>query len=557
MASPKGKIMEEKKGTEKIVVVGYGWVGQANALALSKMGNDVSYFDVGTPSLHYADEYQAVYDSIPALTSLREVDGLNTSYVISVGDRVSEEGVQDISLIRTALESLKGVKGAIILRSTVLPKHLATLDFDFYVPEFLHEKYAVEECLDPYLFVIGASGNRSVVPTFLEDWEARAQKVFRGTPEEASLIKYLSNIWNATRIAFVNEFGDAIGNPETKEGIRKIDRVIDFVLERKMYLRYGKSFGGHCLPKDMRAFLGAYTHDHNTPLLRGVYDANIFHQGIEARSKDMPEWFSAWESTQGAQKRPLLIRLWESFNGLSLVRALRVRTRFIKDFFETFSPAPSWEHTRALWNAHARKNANYYTHPVGVERQVTDEEVRMAGKRDYARLVLEDPIMREYVDDVNKKVALEIGAGIGRMTEYFADHFSEVHGVDISDVFLACARERLKQKKNVVLHLTDGAALPFSDESVDVIFSYQTLGYVPHREALEAYLGEMFRTLKAGGMGKIEFRTGRQPRRWEWMHGVALTPREARAMAERAGFIVLRHEVEEPKHLWLWLTKKK
>ena len=35
-------------------------------------------------------------------------------------------------------------KGKIIIRSTILPNLLVTLQFDFYVPEFLHEIRAVE-----------------------------------------------------------------------------------------------------------------------------------------------------------------------------------------------------------------------------------------------------------------------------------------------------------------------------------------------------------------------------------------------------------------------------
>ena len=54
------------------------------------------------------------------------------------------DGNQDISLIRRALDGLKRRKGKIIIRSTILPNLLVTLQFDFYVPEFLHEIRAVE-----------------------------------------------------------------------------------------------------------------------------------------------------------------------------------------------------------------------------------------------------------------------------------------------------------------------------------------------------------------------------------------------------------------------------
>ena len=47
---------------ETIVIVGFGWVGQANALALTHVGYEVFYFDVGKPTLKYADKYH--YDFV-------------------------------------------------------------------------------------------------------------------------------------------------------------------------------------------------------------------------------------------------------------------------------------------------------------------------------------------------------------------------------------------------------------------------------------------------------------------------------------------------------------
>jgi len=47
---------------EKTVVVGFGWVGQANALALARMGFEVAYFDVATPPHHYASRYGLLYE---------------------------------------------------------------------------------------------------------------------------------------------------------------------------------------------------------------------------------------------------------------------------------------------------------------------------------------------------------------------------------------------------------------------------------------------------------------------------------------------------------------
>lgn len=279
---------------ERIVIVGFGWVGQANALALKILGFDVAFYDPGAPARHYP-QHDSVYDSIEKLQSVTAKDSKNTWYVVCVGDRVSEEGMQDISSIKKALDSLSKVKGGVVLRSTILPDLLDDLHFDHYVPEFLHEKKAVEECVRPYFFVLGSRTDARPVPDFCAYWRSHAYKVFEGAPREASFVKYLSNLWNSMRIAFVNEFGDAIGRPNSKEHLGEIERVVNFLFDHRSYLRYGRAFGGHCLPKDTRAFRAwCEKNGKALPLISGVYEANERHQKLEAEFPLLPEWYSEW-----------------------------------------------------------------------------------------------------------------------------------------------------------------------------------------------------------------------------------------------------------------------
>lgn len=307
---------------EKIVVVGFGWVGQANALALKKLGFDVSYFDPATPPQHYT-EYSSVYAQLERISDVKAKDSEDTWYIVCVGDRVSEDGIQDISSIQKALASLKDVEGGVILRSTIIPDTLASLDFDYYVPEFLHEKKAVEECIDPYLFVVGADEGVRAEPSIFGIWRSRSRKNFSGTPREASFIKYLSNLWNAMRIAFVNEFGDALGRPSSKDELDRINEVINFLFDNRSYLRYGKAFGGHCLPKDTRAFVHAYGKTFaGLPLLSGMYGSNAEHEKLEKQFPLMPEWYSEWpnQHVSGRQAlRDLGHSIWKHITNPSLM----------------------------------------------------------------------------------------------------------------------------------------------------------------------------------------------------------------------------------------------
>jgi len=281
---------------ERVVIIGFGWVGQANALALMLDGYNVSVYDPATPIEHYS-EYKSSYNAIKHLKNPIDIDGSLTVYMVCVGDKVDEEGNQDISNIKKALEILKGAKGRIVLRSTILPSYLDNLNFDIYLPEFLHEKVAVKECLNPQFMVIGKKGEVTSLPSFIEIWRKRSVRYIECTPRQASHIKYLSNFWNALRIAFVNEFGSSIAEPVDNLAIDEINTVINFIFTDELYGRYGRSFGGHCLPKDIKAYTKWVEQSGSTaPIMRGTVTSNDIHKSRELKYLMLKEWFSNWKN---------------------------------------------------------------------------------------------------------------------------------------------------------------------------------------------------------------------------------------------------------------------
>jgi len=539
---------------ETIVVVGFGWVGQANALALLRMGYAVAFYDILPPKFHYSDEYYNLYEQLVSLNHPLQQDGPNTWYLVCVGDRVDTDGHQDISLIKGAVESLREAQGKVILRSTILPDSLQELRFDFYVPEFLHEVRAVEESLNPYYFVLGQRDTALEVPSFLAVWEERAYKVFKGTPEEASHIKYLSNIWNAVRIAFVNEFGDSITLPATTEERKRVERITDFIFDRKSYLRYGRSFGGHCLPKDLRAYTALKRGQFPVPLLEGIAAANAEHIRVEERYQTLPQWFSTWDYQGYRGVRGAFLKLWDSFNRRGAVRGLRRVVKPIILKVEHLLPAHTLAKTKERWNNFAVTLPYYYTNPDTSSGKRADEfEIRRTGQEDYEKYIAGDKDIGNAPEDKN---ILEIGVGVGRVTEYLAQHFKTVHGLDISNTMLAIARKRLSQYSNMVLEETSGNSIPFPDNYFDTIFSYQTFKYLSSPILMRDYWCEIQRTLKPGGVAKIHLRTGPEVHRWRWFYGHSFTPQVAGALAEAAGLTVLRTEQENAKSLWVWLKKK-
>lgn len=546
-------MIDEK--SEKIVVVGFGWVGQANALALVRMGFEIFYYDIFTPKHHYSKKYQALYEKIKPLETPLQIDGLNTWYVVCIGDRVNEDGRQDISSVEKSLESLRTAQGKIILRSTILPKYLKNLPFHIYLPEFLHEINAVEDCLNPFIFAIGER-KKSLYPDFIKHWEKRALKIFKGTPEEAAHIKYLSNIWNALRIAFVNEFGDSLALPENKEEREKIERLVDFFFEKKNYLRYGKTFSGHCLPKDTRAFMAYKEETGPAPLLRAIYESNQLHERVEA-AYILPQWFSSWDyAASGRGFTRWSRRLWQNFNSVKIVKTARQFLRPAVKILEKLTGKKSLPQLKARWEKLAGENPYYYANPDTKSRQNVDEfELRQTGKNDYLKYVSADPLLRQLLGDFKNKTVLEIGAGVGRMTEFFCQDFNLVCGLDISPTMLAIARKRLASYHNANLTENAGDSISKTQEQFDLIFSYLTFKYLPNTELIQNYFREISKALKPNGLAKIQLRTGASPYFWQWYSGVSLNTTEAENLVKEAGLEIIKTEIENNKSLWLWFKK--
>jgi len=265
---------------DKIIILGLGFVGQANAIALARMGFEIWAKDIREVENLYATKD---FDKIHIFTDSKELPFTAADKVpamVCVNAHNTASG-QDLNPAQRALaEARKVTQGLVILRTTIVPKHLKSLDFDLYLPEFLHERMALYEVQFPEILVLGYKDKTSAdmeLPKFILNWKEYVQhnpsrKFFEGSAEEAAYIKYLINIWNSMRIGFVNEFGRAI----IKEGFtRDHEKIIDFVMDGAYYLRYGKSFGGHCLRKDTEGF---YAEHGDMKILKGLIDSNMDHE---------------------------------------------------------------------------------------------------------------------------------------------------------------------------------------------------------------------------------------------------------------------------------------
>jgi len=163
---------------------------------------------------------------------------------------------------------------------------------------------------------------------------------------------------------------------------------------------------------------------------------------------------------------------------------------------------------RSDWNQRAREDPHYYVAFGGRDQ---DEESFLATAADVLRL-LEGELRRLILSRdrqgavVKYGRALEIGCGPGRLMKPLSRHFSEIHGVDVSDEMIRLARERLRGIPHAHVHATNGASLAlFADNSFDFVYSYAVFQHIPSRDVVLEYMNEIRRVLKPGGIFRGQF----------------------------------------------------
>jgi ubiquinone/menaquinone biosynthesis C-methylase UbiE len=140
---------------------------------------------------------------------------------------------------------------------------------------------------------------------------------------------------------------------------------------------------------------------------------------------------------------------------------------------------------------------------------------RHARSYDLLSGVLARPLYRRVVADVSDvglpagSLVLDVGTGPGRVPRLIAGAYPtvEVEGVDLSPEMIARATSTANRTRtsNLSFRVGDVAALPFADNSVDLVVSTLSLH---HWDDPAAGLNEIVRVLAPGGQAWIyDFRT--------------------------------------------------
>lgn len=296
----------------RVSVFGLGYVGTVSAACLARDGHSVIGVDpnptkvklinAGQSPIIEKDVGEVIADVVKS-GRLRATDSSDEGVqesdlsLVCVGTPSQANGSLNLEYVtgvcRQIGRAIRAKQGhhVVVMRSTVLPGTMhevviPTLEEasgkragnGFGVcnnPEFLREGTAVHDFYNPPKTVIGetdaASGSQ-----LLALYDRLSAPVVRTDVATAEMVKYVDNVWHALKVGFANE----IGNLCKAVGVDGHSVMDIFCKDTKLnlssyYLKPGFSFGGSCLPKDVRALTyRARSLDLETPILSAILPSN-------------------------------------------------------------------------------------------------------------------------------------------------------------------------------------------------------------------------------------------------------------------------------------------
>lgn len=253
--------------------MGAGVVGSATGKGFAQHGHDVSFVDINATRVEalrregYAASDKLILGDEPTIIFL-------TLPTPNDGYRWDLEPIK--AGTRSVAEALRASKAfhTVVVRSTVPPGTCdkvvrpileeitgTVVDEGFALasnPEFLRARCALEDFMHPRMTVIGARSPRTMerLDDLLRPFGGELRRY--NEPEMSELIKCTHNLYNATKISFWNELWQV--SARLGLGGNAVAEAVAVSSEASYNPQYGiqggTPYGGACLPKDTKGFLG-------------------------------------------------------------------------------------------------------------------------------------------------------------------------------------------------------------------------------------------------------------------------------------------------------------
>ena len=260
----------------KILIIGLGYVGTANAILLSQQ-NEVICYDLNANRINLinnkkppiedkeASEYLAKKNlNLKGVSEFPSQNDFDFIIISTPTNYDPDTNYFDTSTVESCIENLNSQKSkaTIIIRSTLpvgfvesAQKKYPSLEIIF-VPEFLREGRALHDSLYPTRIVVGSHSNQAkkFAELLVEGATNKEAEVLYTKSKEAESSKLFANAFLAVRVTFFNEL-DSFAmsrNLDTKEIIKAVSldpRIGDY------YNNPSFGYGGYCLPKDTKQLL--------------------------------------------------------------------------------------------------------------------------------------------------------------------------------------------------------------------------------------------------------------------------------------------------------------
>jgi len=278
----------------RIAIIAAGIVGKATGTGLISKGHDIVFYDIDNEKMTQiaAEGYNttsSIGDAVdrsdvsmicaPTPTVHGSVD-LHPllSICAKVGRALLERDSYHLVVVRSTIPpgTTRGMVIPQIENSAESP--IGTKIGVCHNPEFSREKFALADFLNPKAIVIGETDERA--GDKLESlYSSFGSPIARCTPETAEMVKYVSNLFNATKISFFNEIDQACKSVgANSEEVSRLMPLLALGLRedlREWGIYGGRPFAGACLPKDLEAFISfMQTRGNEVPLLSAVRQVN-------------------------------------------------------------------------------------------------------------------------------------------------------------------------------------------------------------------------------------------------------------------------------------------
>jgi len=260
----------------KILVLGLGYVGTANAVLLSQH-NEVVCYDLRSDRIKLindkkppiedkeANEYLSKKNlNLKGVSKFPSQNDFDFVVIATPTNYDPDTNNFDTSTVELCIEQLnsQNSKATIIIRSTLPVGFIESVQKKYsdqeiiFVPEFLREGKALYDSLYPSRIVVGSYSDQAkkFAQLLIEGAINKKVEVLYTKSTEAESSKLFANAYLAMRVTFFNEL-DTFAmsrNLDTKEIVKAVSldpRIGDY------YNNPSFGYGGYCLPKDTKQLL--------------------------------------------------------------------------------------------------------------------------------------------------------------------------------------------------------------------------------------------------------------------------------------------------------------